>query len=88
MRVVHHNQRGVFLGEFAYRLQLGNVAIHREDAVCCDQAMAGLPSFLKPCFEILHITVAVTEFGRFRESNAVDDTGMVQLVRDDGVLGL
>ncbi len=43
-------------------------------------------SFLQFVFKIAHVSVAIAETLRFRQANAVDDAGVVQLIRDDGVI--
>ncbi len=50
--------------------------------------MARIPCLFQLRLEIKHVTVAVTESGRFAEPDAINHTGMIQLVRDDSVFRL
>ena len=89
VRVVDHHQRAILLCQVADVVQLGDVAIHGEDAVGRDHDMTRLGGgFLESGLQIVHVAVAVTESLRFRETDAVDDAGVVELVGDDRVLGV
>jgi hypothetical protein len=44
--------------------------------------------FLQLRLEIGHVTIAVTEFCRLAEADAVDDAGMIQFIGDDSVFRL
>ena len=86
--VVDHDQRVVALGEVADRLQVGDVAVHREDAVGRDDhaARAGRARLLQLRLEVLQVHVLVAEAVRLAEADAVDDRGVVERVGDDRVL--
>ena len=88
MAVVHHDQGAVLLGDVADLGQLGDVAVHAEDAVRDDELEAG-PGPLRRLelgLEIGHVAVLVAEALRLGEPDAVDEGGVVQLVGDDGVV--
>ena len=84
--VVDHHHGVVFLGEVADALEVGDDAVHREDAVGGDQPEARVGRFLQPRLEIGHVVVGVAVAPRLAEPHAVDDRGVVQRVRDDRVL--
>ena len=83
--VVHHDHGIVLVGQVAYPIQLGEVAVHRENAIGCDEAVPRRLRFHELLFEIAHVAVPVAESLSFRQPDPVDDAGMVQLVGDDRV---
>ena len=87
--VVDMDQRAVALGEVADPVERGDIAVHREDAVGRDQleARAGGVGRLQLRLEIGHVGIPVAVALRLAEPDAVDDRGVVELVRDDRVLG-
>jgi hypothetical protein len=87
VRIVHHHQRAVLIGEIADRSQVRNVTIHREHAVRRDHFEPAVRRLLQLRREVGHVVVQITEPLRFAEADAVDDAGVVQLVRNDRVLG-
>ena len=60
------------------------IAFHREHAVGHDDDREAARDRLQLLLEIPHVAVLVSLAARFaREANAVDDRGVIQLVRDD-----
>ena len=87
VRVVDHDHGVVAVGQVADRRQLGDRAVHREDAVGGDQPEPGRRGLLQPGLQVGHVAVAVAQALGLAEPDAVDDRGVVQLVGDHGVLG-
>ena len=85
VRVVDQDECVVPLGEVADRVELGRVAVHREDAVGRDQPEACVGGLVQPRLELVHVAVRVAEPPRLAEADAVDDRRVVQLVGDHGV---
>src|SRR6266516_6795829 len=85
MRVIHHNHSVVLVSEIANAGEFGNVAIHRKNAVRRDKAVPRSTGFLEFRFKVRHVTVFVSEAGGFTEPDAINDAGMIQLVRYDCV---
>jgi len=88
VRVVHHDHRIVLVGQVTYLVQLGEVAVHREDAIGCDKPVSRRCRLLQFRFQISHVAVAVAESLSFRKPDSIDDAGMVQFIGDDGVFGI
>ena len=86
MGIVHHNGRVVAIGQFADLRQSGEVTIHGEHAIGGNQSIAATLSGLQLLFEVGHIIIAVAITLSLAQPDAVDDAGMVELIRDDGVL--
>ena len=84
--VVHHHHRVVLVGQVADRREVGDVAVHGEDAVGGDQPQPRTRGLLQLRLQVGHVVVAVAEALGLAEADAVDDAGVVQLVGDDGVL--
>jgi hypothetical protein len=59
--------------------QIGDVAVHTEDAIGDDQPEAGVTGLAQLCLKVVHVTVAIAEALRLAEADAVDDGGVVQL---------
>ena len=88
VRVVHHHHGLIPIRQVADTVKLGDIAIHGKDAVGSNQAMARRLRLLQLRLQILHVAVAIAQARSFAQTDAVDDAGMVQLVGNDGVLGL
>ena len=86
MRIVHHDQRAVFVGQVADVGQVRDVAVHREHAVCGNQAKPCPSRLLQLCLQVLHIAVQVAIALRLAQPHAINDAGVVQFVGNDGVL--
>ncbi len=68
-------------------VELGKIAIHGEHAVGDDDhaARAPGPRGLQLRLEIGHVAIGIAEALRLRETDAIDDGGVVEAVGDDGV---
>ena len=87
MRIVNHEDGAEFFREVAQRRQRTNVAIHAEDAVGDQQLAAGLVFHRsKLLFGVRNIFMAEHQYLGARQPGAINDAGMVQLVRDDEIL--
>ncbi len=86
VRVVDHHHRAVFLGEIADRVELREVAVHREHAVGRDHAQPLALRLLQRLFERVHVAVRIAMALGLAEADAVDDRGVVERVGDDRVL--
>ena len=82
--VVDHQHRAVAAGELAQPAELGDVAVHREEAVGDDQAAVTRQPPEAPG-EVLEVAVAVDERLGAGEAAAVDDARVVELVGEDHV---
>jgi hypothetical protein len=69
-------------------VELGDGAVHREGAVGDDDlvALAGFGGGLQLDFQVGHVVVGVAVARGLAQADAVDDRGVVQGVRDDGVV--
>ena len=86
VRVVDHHERIVSLGELTDLVEPGQVAVHREDPVGRDQAATRSRGLLEARRELVHVAVCVAKPLGLAEANPIDDRGVIELVRDDGVL--
>ena len=90
MRVVHRDDGVVFARQRHDVRQLGDVALHREDAVGEDQLEPGSLRRLQLVFEVSHVRMLVhgglTLRDGLGEADGVDDRRVIQLVGDDDVL--
>ncbi len=88
MAVVDHHERVELIGEVADALEVGDVAVHGENAVGRndDSLAARLARAHKLGAQIVHIAVFIAVAVRLAEAHAVDDARMVQLIGDDGVV--
>ena len=84
--VVDHHQRIVLLGQGRDLVQFRDVAVHAEGAVGGDQPGTAIPRGLQGLFQRLHVAVRVAVALGLAQADAVDDRGVVEGVRDDGVL--
>ena len=87
MGVVDHDEGVIFVGQLADGFQVGDFAVHGEDAIGGDKLETLLGGVLELFFQVGHVVVSVTEAGGFAEADAVDDTGVIQFVADNGVFG-
>ena len=86
--VIDHHQRFVFLGQFGDFGQFRQIAVHAEHTVGGDhdKPRAFLAGELELTFKVVHVRVGIAVAFGFAQADAVDDRGVVQTVRDDGVL--
>ena len=87
MSVVDHHDGAVAFGERSQFADRADIAIHGEDSIGDDQLAAGFVlHFTKQLFAVSDILVAKDLDGRPRETCAVDDGGVVELVGEDEIL--
>ena len=86
VRIVHHHQGIVLVGQFADGRQIGQRSIHGKDAVGGDQAEAASLGLAQLGLEVGHVVVAIAKALGFAEANAVDDAGVIQFIGDDRIL--
>ena len=86
--IVNQNQGVVSIGQLANVAQFGEITIHREHAVGNDDDAAGAGGLrgFQLGFKVIHAAIGKAEALGLGEPDAVDDRGMVQRIRDDGVL--
>ena len=82
VRLVDDDAHVVVAGELADLLERRDVAVHREDGLRHDERRAR-PGLREPPGEVLDVVVAVDEHLGARQAAAVDDRGVVELVRED-----
>ena len=85
--VVDHHERAVALGEVADPGEVGDVAVHREDAVGRDHPGVRAGRLLEARLELVEVAVRVAQPLRLAEPDPVDDRGVVERVGDDRVVG-
>ena len=87
MGVVDHHERTMAVGKVADPGEIGDVPVHREDAVGRDHPRVGAGRLAEARVELVEIAVRVAQPCCLAEPDPVDDRGMVERVRDDGVVG-
>jgi hypothetical protein len=87
VRVVDEHERPVLVREIADLGEGRDGAVHREDAVGHDHAEARGRGLLQLRFEVRHVRVRVDEALGLAQAHAVDDRRVVQLIREDRVVG-
>ena len=85
--LVHHHQGLVLIGQVADFVELRNRAIHRKRAVGDDNAVARAlgRGVLQLLFEVGHVVVQVAVALGLAQAHPVDDAGVVEGVRNNGV---
>ena len=86
MRIVDHHQCAVAVGKRADLGERCDRAVHGEHAVGDDQAGARVLAVDERLLELRHVAVGVAQPARLRQTDAIDDRGVVQRVGDDRVL--
>ena len=84
--LVNHNHRVILVGQSADLVQRGGIAVHREDSVRHDDAETLSLRTLQAILQLRHVGVGIAVTYRLAQTYAVDDRGVVQSIRDDGVL--
>ena len=85
VRIVHHDERVVLVGEVADRFQIGEDPVHGEDAVGGNEPDAGAFRLREPGRQIRHVVVGVAQPLRLGQPHAVDDAGVIERVADHRV---
>src|SRR5438105_7457451 len=83
MRIIDHYQSAIFFSQITYAGKICDIAVHREDPISGNNFEAAIRGGLKLLLQIFHVVVEITEPLGFAEPHAVDDAGMVQLVRNN-----
>ena len=88
MAVVDHHERVELISEVADALEVGDVAVHGENAVGRndDFLAARLARAHELGAQIVHVAVFIAVAVRLAQAHAVDDARMVQLIGDHGIL--
>nr|GEU28576.1 hypothetical protein [Tanacetum cinerariifolium] len=84
--LVDHHQRAVAVGQVADLVELGDGAVHREHAVGDDHLVALAGGGLQLGFQVGHVVVSVAQARGLAQADAVNDRGVVQGVRNNGVV--
>ena len=75
--LVNEDLRLVLVCQIADLLERRDVAIHSEDSVCHDEAMAGALRLLQDSLQVCQVKMGVPMALRLAKTNAVDDGGVV-----------
>ncbi len=86
VRLVHEHHGVVLLGEGHDLVELGDVAVHREDAVRDDQPRPLVLVLLQLLLQVAHVRVLVGVGHGLAQSHDVHDRGVHQAVGDHDVL--
>src|SRR5438067_10316453 len=87
MSLVEQQQCVVVAGKVVQVGEGSEVAIHTEDTVAQDQSTPGVRAFAAEQFgEVVGVAVVKDVDARPRQSAAIDQAGVVQLVAEDGIL--
>ena len=84
--LIDHHIGIVLLGQTDDLGQVGDVALHAEDAVHNDELHLVRLAFLELTFEGGHVIMLVFQFAGIGKADAFNDGGMVKLVPDDVIL--
>ncbi len=85
--VVDHHHRVVLVRQFTDLVQLGDIAVHGEDAVGRDQSIAHGLGFPQLRLQVGHVVVAIAETLGLAKTHAINDARVIQLIGDDRILG-
>jgi hypothetical protein len=87
MGVVYHHDCAVFFCKRCELIDRADVTVHGEDSVSDQEPVAGLVlNFFEQLFGVSDVFVAEDFDLGFGETSAVDDAGVVELVREDEVV--
>ena len=86
MSLVHHDGAVILVLQLDNLWQVGQVALHREDAIDNDQLDSLMRQGLEYALKVLHIIVLIVQLGCKRKTAAVYDTGVVAVIADDIVI--
>jgi len=86
VRVVDHDERVVAIRQVADGPQIRDRSVHREHAVSRDEPGPGRLCLFETLFELGHVVVGVAMSLRLAQPDAVDDAGVIEGVRDHGIL--
>ena len=83
MALINKGEGSISLGELVDLIEGSDITIHGENSIGDDHSQAAVLRILKHLLENLHIHVLVAESARLAESDAINDRGMVELIRND-----
>ena len=86
MALIKEDESTVALGELVDLIKRSDVTVHGEDTISDDDSEAAVLSILELLLENLHVHVLVPHSARFAKSDSINDTCVVELVRDDSIL--
>ena len=86
MRVIDNEHRTVLLREVDFLRQRRERAFHREHTVGHHHFVARVFRGFERTPQIAHVAILESLLPRFRQTHAVDDRRVIELVRDDRVL--
>lgn len=78
----------VLVSEVADLLEGSDITIHGEDTIGDDDSVSLVLAALELLLKIGHVHVQVSQSLSLAETNTIDDGGVVELIGDDGVLGV
>ena len=84
--LVNHNHSVVLLSQLVNLVQGADISVHREYAVCYDNAEAVLLGSFQLFLQVGHIGIGITVALSFAKADTVDDGSMVESIGDDGIL--
>ena len=83
MRIVHHHDAAELVGQIAESRQCAEIAVHAEDAVGDQQRALSARQLFENAACRVDVAVRKHLDGRATETRAVDDAGVIELVRND-----
>ena len=83
--LIHEEHTLMLLRQLNDLRQWGDVSIHREDPVRDNEPVRAALGLNEETLEVSHVQVLVAETLGLAETNTIDNGGMVELIRDDGV---
>ena len=78
----------MFLGDVAHSRQIGDDAVHGEHPVGGDETEAAIGRLLQFRLQVIQVGIPVAQPPCLAQADSVDDAGVVELVADDGILGI
>ena len=85
MRFVDDYRSVVSIGQAVQIFEFCPVPVHTEDAFDDDKSLALVRRQAKRMFELIEVRVRVNNFPTSRQSNSVDDTGVIEFIADNRV---
>ena len=85
MRIIHHNQCIVALGQIADPFERSERAIHGKDAIGDNQACSSAFCFMQFCLKIVQVPIGVAQSLGLAQANAIDDRGVIERIGEHRV---
>jgi len=83
--IVHKCERTIAFGKLVDLVQWCNISIHGENTICNDDSESAVLSLLQRLLQKLHVHVLVAQTTGFAKSDSINDTSMVEFIRDNGI---